>query len=75
MKLQQQIHQKLEAVILKELPALRGSFGPPMRPKNKSCFLPIPSCWFIRTIAQVLKSLINSNFTVVMVTKIAAKIG
>ena len=33
--------------------ALRGYFGPPMRPKNENCFSQVSSYWFIRTIAKV----------------------
>ena len=46
-----------------------------MRPKNEDCFSQVSSCLFIRTIAQVLKSGIDSIFAVAMVTKMAAKIG
>ena len=53
--------------------ALRGYFGPPLRPKNENCFLQVSSYQFIRTIAQV--SGIDSIFTVAMVTKVAANIG
>ena len=55
--------------------ALRGYFGPPMRPKNEICFSPNSSYWFIRTITQVYKSDISLTFTVAMVTKMAAKTG
>ena len=33
--------------------ALRGYFGPPMRPKNENYFSQVSSFYFIRTIAQV----------------------
>ena len=46
-----------------------------MRPKNENCFSQVSSYKFIRTIAQVLKSGLDSIFTVAMVTKMAAKIG
>ena len=46
-----------------------------MSPKNKGCFSPISTYWFIRTIAQVQKSGIHLTFTVDMVPKLAAKIG
>ena len=55
--------------------ALRGYFGPPMRPKNESRFSPNFSYWFIRTMTQVYKSNINLTVTVAMVTKMAAKTG
>ena len=55
--------------------ALRGYFGPPVRPKLKVAFLPVSFYWFIRTIAKVLKSGINLTLTIAIVTKMAAKIG
>ena len=42
---------------------------PPMKSKNRSCFSQVSSNWFIRTIAKVLKSGIDSTRTVNMVTK------
>ena len=33
--------------------ALRGYFGPPMRPKNENCLSQVSSYKFIRTIPQV----------------------
>ena len=60
---------------IKELRALRGIFGPPMRPKNEIRFSSNSSYKFIRTMAQVYKSDISLTFTVAMVTKMAAKIG
>ena len=59
----------------KAVPALRGYFGPPYEAKNENCCSQVSSYLFIRTIAQVLKSGIDSTFTVVMVAKMAAKIG
>ena len=59
----------------KELRALRGYFGPPMRPKNAIRFSPNSSYWFIRTMPQVYKSGISLTFTIVMVTLMAAKTG
>ena len=59
----------------KELHALRGYFGPPMRPKIEIPFSPNSSYWFIRTMTQVYKSDISLTFTVAMVTKMAAKTG
>ena len=61
--------------INKELRALRGYFGPPMRPKNEIRFSPNSSHWYIRTMTQVYKSDISLTFTVAMVTKMATKIG
>ena len=61
--------------VLKEVCALTDYFGPPMRPKNENCFSQVSSYLLIRTIAQVLKSGIDSIFTAAMVTKMAAKIG
>ena len=55
--------------------ALRGYFGPPMRPKHEIHFSPNSSYKFIRTMVQVNKSDISLTFTVAMVTKMAAKIG
>ena len=66
---------KFREIISKELHLFRGYVGPTMRPKNKSCFSQIYSYYFIRTIAQVLKSDINLTYTVAMVTNMAAKIG
>ena len=60
---------------LKELRALRGYFGPPMRPKNEIHFSPNSSYWFIRTMTQVYKSDICLTFTVAMEAKMAAKTG
>ena len=54
---------------------IKRLFWPPMRPKNDNCFSPVASNKFIRTVAQVSKSGIDSIFTVAMVTKMAAKIG
>ena len=48
--------------------ALRGYFGPPVRPKDKSCFSLVSSYLCIRTSVKV-----NLAFTVAMVTKMAAK--
>ena len=55
--------------------ALRGYFGPPMRPKNEISFSPNSSYWFIRTMTQVYKSEISLTFTVAKVTKMATKTG
>ena len=55
--------------------ALRGYFGPPLRSKNKSCSSQVSLYYFTRTIAKVQNSGIDLNFTVAMVTKMAAKIG
>ena len=63
------------ALGIKELRALRGFFGPPMRLKYKNCFSPICSFKFIRTIAIVYKSQITLTFTLAMVTKMATKIS
>ena len=41
---------------IKELSALRGYFGPPMRSKNEIRFSPNSSYVLVRTIAQVYKS-------------------
>ena len=60
---------------LKGVRALRGYFGSPMRSKNKICSSQVSSYHFIRTIAKVLSSRIDSTFTVAMVTKMATKIG
>ena len=60
---------------LKLVRALRGYFGPPMRPKNENCFSLVSSYYFVRTLAQVLKSGIDSIFTIAKVTKMCAKIG
>ena len=54
---------------LKGVRALRGYFGPPMRPKNEIRFSPNSSYWFIRTMTKVYKSDISLTFTVAMVTK------
>ena len=59
----------------KELRALRGYFGPPMRPKNEIRFSPNSSYRFIRTMTQVYKYDISLTFTVAMVTKMATKTG
>ena len=48
---------------------------PPLEPKNENCFSPISSYLLCRRITQVKKSGIYSNFTVVIVTKMATKIG
>ena len=55
--------------------ALRGYFGPPMRPKNEIRFSPKSSYWFIRTMTQVYKPGISLTFNVAMVSKMAAKTG
>ena len=52
--------------LIKELRALRGYFGPPMRPKNEICFSFNSSYSFIRTMTQVYKSDISLTFTVAM---------
>ena len=56
-------------ITIKELRALRGYFGPPLRLKMKIAF----TNFF--TIAQVQKPGINLTFTVDMVTKMATEIG
>ena len=61
--------------ILKGVCALRGYFGPPMRPKNEISFSPNSSYWFIRTMTQVYKYEISLTLTVAMVTKMATKTG
>ena len=54
---------------------IKRLFWPPYEVKNKSCSSQVSSYWFIRTIAKVQRSSIDSTFTVAMVTKMAAKIG
>ena len=51
--------------------ALRGYFAPPppYEAKNVNCFSRVSSYYFMRTIAQVLKSSDDSIFTVAMVIK------
>ena len=58
----------------KELRALTGYFGTPMRPNNEIRFSPNSSYSFMRTLVQVYKSDISLTFTVAMVTEMAAKI-
>ena len=53
---------------------IKRLFWPPMRSKAKSCSSQVSSYYFIRTIAKVLKSGIDSTFTVAMVTNMATKI-
>ena len=60
---------------VKGVRALRGYFGPPMRPKNEIRFSLNSPYWLIRTMTQVYKSDISLTFTVAMVTKMAAKTG
>ena len=57
----------------KEVRALRGYFGPPLRPKHDIRFSQNSSYLYIRTMGQVYKSDISLTFTVAMVTKIATK--
>ena len=60
---------------IKELRALRGYFGPPMRPKYENRFTPNSSYRFIRTMTRMYKSDISLTFTIAMVTKMAVKTG
>ena len=65
----------LTECIFKGVRALRGYFGPPMRPKNEIRFSLNSSYWFIRTMTQVYKSDMSLTFTVAMGTKMAVKTG
>ena len=64
-----------DQTLIKGVRALRGYFGPPMRPKNEIRFSLNSSYWFIRIMTKVYKSDISLTFTVAMVTKMAAKTG
>ena len=52
-----------------------GLIRPPLEPKTESCFSPISSGWLFRRITREQKSGIYSFFTIVIVTKMASKIG
>ena len=51
---------------------IKGLFWPPY--VAKKMVFKNSSNWFIRTIVKVQKSVINSTFTIAMVTKMATKI-
>ena len=67
--------QSIQPAFFKGVCALRGYFGPPMRPKKEIRFSLNSSYWFVRTMTQVYKSDISLTFTAAMVTKMAAKTG
>ena len=54
---------------------IKGLIGPPSEPKTESCFSQISFDCFIRRMTEMLNFDIYFNFTVAMVTKMAAKIG